>query len=178
MITPLRIIVSASGGLLMLTASAWATGAGLEGIVKDPDGRPVKNAEVRVEGLEGSGKARIGQTDVKGHYTCSGMATGTFNVSLYVDGTMKASVAEVKMEEGRISGLDFIMRRGKATQPSRKGKQFVWLPSGTGTNISGRWVEVDEKGKIVRGTEERGNYKTGNIVKSIQDNSSGSAVRH
>jgi hypothetical protein len=80
-------------GLLLATFSVWAGTSTLEGIVRDPTGRPVKGADVRIEAKN---FAKIVKTDANGHYTSDGLAVGTYKVSLVVNGSVKASILNAK----------------------------------------------------------------------------------
>ena len=50
-------------GLLLATFNVWAGTSALEGIVKDPTGRPIKGADVRIEARN---FAKIVKTDANG----------------------------------------------------------------------------------------------------------------
>ena len=77
--------------LLVLTCFALSRGvqarpvgtSALVGIVKDPPGRPFKGADVRIETRS---FAKVVKTDASGHYISSGLAVGTYKVTLVVNG--------------------------------------------------------------------------------------------
>src|SRR5437667_12316098 len=87
-----RSLVLSFIGLLLATFSVWAGTSALEGVVKDPAGHPVKDADVRIEATNGSSFARIVKTDVAGHYISGGLAVGIYKVTLIVNGAVKASI--------------------------------------------------------------------------------------
>lgn len=126
----------------------WAFADALEGIVKDPDGRPIKSAQVKIEAKSGKFAKTI-TTDAKGHYFCAGLTTGAdYNVTLVVNGSVKASILNTKIQPGGPTQLSFNLRKEKGSAKHH----MVWVPQETGTHIgstNGRWVEVDENGRVV-----------------------------
>ncbi len=65
-------------GILLVTFSA-AAGTSLEGVVKDPTGRPIKGADVRIEAKNFS---KIVKTDANGRYVCNGLGVATYKATL------------------------------------------------------------------------------------------------
>lgn len=169
MFTPVRIISLVVIASLLCCGSAWAAASKIEGIVKDPDGHPLRDAQIRVEGKNFS---RTANTDTKGHYNQGGLGTGTYDVTLLLNGQVKTSVANVQiLRQGETTTLDFALRRGRGARPSGAGKNFVWVGSETGSHINGRWLEVDERGHVNRAMGENIIRKNAEVVKRIQDNS-------
>ena len=134
--------------LLLWAPGVWASAAALEGIVNAPDGRPIKNAQVRVEAKSGKFAKTI-TTDAKGHYFCDGLTTATdYKVTLLVNGSVKASIVNTRTVAGKSTELNFDLRQTKGS-PKR---HMVWVPQEMGTHIgstNGSWVEVDENGQVV-----------------------------
>src|SRR5213594_4386037 len=52
-------------GVMLCTANAWAGPAGIQGIVKDAKGQPIKNADVRIESRDGKQLFNTTKTDAK-----------------------------------------------------------------------------------------------------------------
>ncbi len=76
---PKSVVLSFVGSLLVtFTVSAAGTSA-LEGIVKDPTGRPVKGADVRIEAKNFS---KIVKTDANGHCVADGLGVATYKATL------------------------------------------------------------------------------------------------
>jgi hypothetical protein len=135
-------------GLLLVTFTVSAGTSGLEGVVKDPSGRPVKGADVRIEGKNFS---KIVKTDATGHYVCNTLGVATYKVTLAVNGQVKASIANATTQAGKPTQLNFNLT-GKAAS-AKKQTHMVWLAPDIGSHIGGgRWVEVDENGNIVNNT--------------------------
>jgi hypothetical protein len=62
-------------------------------------------------------------------------------------------------------------QNAQATKP--KAKQMVWVPATTGTNIGGRWVEVDGGAAAAADGYERVERKSAAALGSMQGNSGG-----
>src|SRR5438477_11435190 len=75
-----------------LHADAVAT---LSGVVKDAKGQPLQCAEVRIVGSDSSKVGKI-HTDAHGRYSYRGLETGTYSVTLLVNGSTKASISNVR----------------------------------------------------------------------------------
>ncbi len=136
-------------GLFLCAASAWAGTSALQGVVKDPKGKPIKAADIRIEARDGSKLLKTVKTDATGHYISAGLPVGTYRVTLIVNGAIKASINNTKTTLGAPTELNFDLKPGSASQASgsaKKGKHMVWMPPQTGTHMGGRWVEVDDNG--------------------------------
>jgi hypothetical protein len=159
-------------GLIIVPGIAWAASEAIEGAVKDPNGRPIGGADIRVEGRN-QNSSKVVKSDAKGHYVYPGVTPGaTYRVTLYVNGAVKASINNVQAKAGEPTRLNFDLKTGKASQgsaPAKKGKHMIWMPAGTGTNIGGRWVEVDDGAGVPGG--ERVERASGAALKNIQSNS-------
>src|SRR5438132_7341436 len=163
---------------LISAAVAWAAQpvgpARLEGDVKDAKGQPVAGAEVHLRGADGSGE-RIVRTDQNGHYGIGKLPVTDYEVLLFVNGTIKASVNNTKVYPSKPTQLDFKLTGQYATnKPVKKRTHMVYVPAETGSNLSGRWVEVDDTaGSSAAATAGTGHVdKGGNaMVKQIQSNS-------
>jgi hypothetical protein len=132
-------------GSFVLALSAWAGTPTLEGIVKDASGRPIKGADVRIEGKNGN---QVVKTDATGHYISNGLAAGVYKVSLVVNGVIKASILSAKTQSSKPTELNFDLTA--KTAPVKKHTHMVWVAGETGTHIgTGRWVEVDDNGNPV-----------------------------
>ena len=135
-------------GLFVLTFSAWAGTSALEGVVKDPGGRPIKGADVRIEAKNGTNFSKIVKTDSNGHYISDALAVGTYKVTLLVNGSVKASIVNAKTKAGSPTQLNFNLTLTSKTASVKTHR--VWVPPDTGTHIgNGTWVEVDENGNPV-----------------------------
>jgi hypothetical protein len=136
-------------GLILFAASAWAATSVLQGVVKDPNGRPVKGADIRIEAKDGSRLLKTVKTDVNGHYVSDALPAGSYRVTLILNGAVKASIDSAKIKSGQPTQLNFGLKSTSASQASgavKKTKHKVWVTAGTGTHLGGRWVEEDDTG--------------------------------
>ena len=136
-------------GFFLCAATAWAGPASIQGVVKDPQGKPIKNADVRIESRDGKQVFNTVKTDAKGHYISQGLKPGVYRVSLVVNGAVKASIMNTNAKASETTQLNFDLKpvaSGQAATAKKTGKHMVWMPPATGSHTGGRWVEVDEGG--------------------------------
>src|SRR5207249_10823247 len=121
-----------------------AFGQSFEGVVRGPDGKALKNAEVRVE-QKGNKSVVTTKTDARGHYSYSRLSPGVYTVSVVLDGAVKSSVnVQTTTTNSRI---DFDLKQAAA----KKVKHYVWVDAKTGTHMGSGWVEVDDGGNAAPG---------------------------
>ena len=160
-------------GVLLVTFTVWAGTSVLEGVVKDPDGRPVKGADVRIEAKNFS---KVIKTDANGRYVCDGLGVATYKVSLVINAQVKASIANAKTQSGKPAQLNFNLTGQTAS--AKKHTHMVYMRPDVDTHIGGggQWVEVDDNGQIVnsKGTNTGANSNvttvTGTAVQQMKIN--------
>ena len=167
-----RIFGSALLGLVLTSASTWAAPSAIEGIVRDPSGKAIGGANVRIETTGGSSWRKVVKTDTKGHYVYNGLDVGTYRVSLLVNGSVKASINNVKTKLGKPTKLNFdlttTISSPASAQAKKKPTHMVWMPEETGSHLGGRWV--DDGTPDITGADNvqrAGN----NLLRRIQSNS-------
>ena len=133
-------------GSLLLTFTVCAGTSVLEGVVKDPSGRPVKGADVRIEAKNFS---KVVKTDASGRYVCNGLGVATYKATLVISGQVKASIANAKTQAGKPTQLNFNLTGQTAS--AKKHTHMVFMRPDIDTHIGGggSWVEVDDNGNIV-----------------------------
>jgi len=134
-------------GFFLCAASAWAGPTGIQGVVKDAKGQPIRGADVRFESRDGKQLFNTVKTDAKGHYISQGLQPGTYRVSLVVNGAVKTSIMNTNAKASQTTQLNFDLKpvtSGQATTGQKTGKHMVWMPPSTGSHTGGRWVEVDD----------------------------------
>ena len=132
---------------LVSAVAAWAAPVGpstLQGDVKDSRLQPVAGAEVHIQAKDGSGLQKIVRTDANGHYVVSKLPNTDYEVVLFVNGAVKASISNTKTYADKPTQLDFKLTGQFAANKVKKHTHMVYVPAETGSNLSGRWVEVDD----------------------------------
>ena len=116
----------------------------LQGEVKDSKGQPIAGAELRIQSNDRT--IATARTDAKGHYASSTVPAGSYRVALFVNGVLKASIDNTRVRADNPTELNFALTGKVASnQPIKKGKHMVYVPAATGSNLGGRWVEVDDQ---------------------------------
>src|SRR6476620_2887373 len=111
--------------ILLCAASAWAGPASIQGIVKDAQGKPIKNADVRIESRDGKQLFNTVKTDTQGRYISQGLQPGVYRVSLVVKGAVKAAIGNTKTKSDQTTQLNFdlnFLSAGQVTTEQKKGK--------------------------------------------------------
>src|SRR5277367_551359 len=101
--------IAVSFSLLLLSVPAFAQTTTIEGIVKDPDGKPLPNAVVKIDRTDIKGTYPV-KTDKKGHYGHYGLPMGTFDVSVVVDGQVKDMMKGVHPSPGTPATVNFDLK--------------------------------------------------------------------
>ena len=114
-------------GLLLMAFSMFAGTSVIEGVVKDATGRPIKGADVRIETQNFS---KILKTDASGRYVTDVLAVGTYQVTLVINGQVKASIRDAKTQVNKPTqvNLDLSGKRAsadKVQRPAAYGKDFM-----------------------------------------------------
>lgn len=113
MFFPLKSLALSGLALFFLSLPAFAQTSTIEGIVKDPDGKPLANAVVNIDRTDIKAHYAL-KTDKKGHYGHYGLPYGgMYDVTVVVDGTTRDFVKNV-----RTSGMpveeDFNLKSAQA----------------------------------------------------------------
>jgi len=140
--------------------SGTAFGQSIEGVVRGSDGKPVKDAEVRVEG-KGKRIVATTKTDARGHYSSNQLSPGVYKISVVMDGAVKSSV-DVKTATST-SRIDFDLKPAAA----KKVKHYVWVDPKTGSHMGGGWVEVDDSGNAPAGASNT-QTASGELAREMQ----------
>jgi len=162
-------------GSIFLAAAATAQTTAIEGVVRGPDGKGVKSADVRLESKTKGAVAQMTKTDTSGRYRFSNLGVGKYRVMVLSGSQVRAFIDNVNTGTSKPAKVDFDIRGGVASQP-KKAKHFVWVPNGTGTHLGGRWVEVDDSGAEEakkNAATERVEKKSAAALQDMQRQSSG-----
>jgi hypothetical protein len=138
-----RILAAAFvAGTVVFSGAAF--GQSIDGVVRGPDGKALKDAEVRVE-QKGNKSVVTTKTDARGHYSYARLSPGVYKVSVVLGGAVQSSV-NVKTAPNN-SKIDFDLKPASAN----KVKHYVWVPARTGSHMGSGWVEVDDGGNAAPG---------------------------
>ena len=124
-------------GAFVLAPTAFAQVASLQGNVLGIDGRPLRRAEIRLEGKDKASAPISIITGSSGRYLFAALPAGVYKLSILADGAVKFSV-DIKMR-GEKARLDFDL----STSARKKIRNYVWVLGRTGSNLPGRWAERD-----------------------------------
>ena len=131
-------------GVMLFVASVSAASSVLQGIVKDANGNPIQGADIRIEAANTGRLLTTVKTNVSGRYSLEGLAAGNYRVRLVVNGAVKASINNAKLEPGESTQLNFELKQSRASVTLTKGTHRIWVPPFTGSRLPGRWIEVDD----------------------------------
>ena len=133
-------------GVMLLAVSASAANSALQGIVKDLNGHAIQGADIRIEATNTGRLLTTVKTNVNGRYSLEGLPAGNYRVTLAVNGAVKASINNTRLEPGESTQLNFGLTGTRTSVTVNKGGHMVWIPAFTGSRLPGRWVEVDDRG--------------------------------
>jgi len=122
--------------------TAFGQKATLQADVIGVDGRPSKSAQVRIERQDKKAAPVIVAADKRGHLVAMNLEAGTYKLTATVEGGIKSSQT-VKVQANKPATIAFDLSKSSAVT-SKKKKKYIWVPSETGSNLGGRWVETGE----------------------------------
>jgi hypothetical protein len=122
-------------GEFVLAPIALAQIAPLQGNVVGTNGRPLQWAEVRVEATDRPSAPITTTTGSDGRFLFTGLPAGFYRLSVLEAGAVRFSV-KIKMR-GEKARIDFDL----SPPAGKEIRNYVWVPSGTGSHLSGHWVE-------------------------------------
>jgi len=105
----LKSLVLSGFALLFLSLPAFSQTTIIEGVVKDPDGKPLPGAVVKIDRTDIKGSYTV-KTDKKGHYGHYGLPMGKFDVSVLVDGQVKDMMKGVATRLGDAQTVNFDLK--------------------------------------------------------------------
>lgn len=166
---------------LVSAVAGWASPTGpatIQGDVKDSKMQAVAGAEVHIQAKDGSGFYRIVHTDVNGHYVVNKLPNTDYEVVVFVNGSIKKTINDTKTFANKPTQLDFKLTGQYAANKAKKHTHMVYVPAETGSNLSGRWVEVDDNSDTSAALAGANDVKkAGNAtIRAVQSNSA--AVLH
>jgi hypothetical protein len=164
--------------VLVSAVAAWASPTGparIQGLVTDSKGNPIGGAEVHITAKDGSGLQKIIRTDGSGNYGVSSLPVTDYEVVLFVNGQIKATLTNQHVFPSKPTKLDFKLTGQYASNTVKKHTHMVYVPAETGSNLSGHWVEVDDAtGAGAAGAGSNVKRLSGEAVRSMRAGGSNS----
>lgn len=135
-------ICAAVSSFLAIT-SAFAQKSSIEGTATGPAGQPLKNADVRIQQENTTGRAVLVKTDGRGHFAATGLAAGTYTVAIVANGVVKSSVEPVTTKANQTAQVNFTTKATIATgSTTQKRSRYIQPP--TGSHMGG-WQDPGKK---------------------------------
>jgi hypothetical protein len=131
-------------GVFVASASAQVTTARLAGVVKDPSGSVVQNAEVIVTN-ERTGAQRIVRTNSDGLYTVLSLPPSEYDIRVNASGFSEAETKHVALSVGQVVDHDFAVKpAGTQSEVTIDAGSTVALDTSSakiGANVASREIE-------------------------------------
>jgi tetratricopeptide (TPR) repeat protein len=135
---------------LLIAGTVMAQTTQIEGVVKDENGQPVKDALVKIERKDIKGSYKV-KTRKKGDYLHAGLPLGTYRVVLEVDGKDVDAVDNVRPRLGEPAVVNFDLARMKQQQQEAAKA----AETGTLTEEQKRDMTPEQKAAIEKAMKER-----------------------
>jgi hypothetical protein len=165
--------------VLVSAVAVWASPTGparIQGVVKDSKGQLIAGAEVHIQAKDGSGLEKIVRSDSNGQYGVSGLPVTDYEVVLFMNGQIKASLTNQHVFGNKPTQLDFKLTGKYASNTKKKHTHMVYVPSETGSNLSGRWVEVDDASGAGAADTSNVSRLSGEALRRMQTGQNGNAI--
>lgn len=119
----LKSLTASAFAFLLLSIPALAQVTGVEGIVKDPSGKPLQGAVINFDRTDIKGHYSV-KSDKKGHYGHYGLPLGTYTITCVVDGAVKDTANGFRTSLGDPKSLNFDLHDSAAkTQELQKAME-------------------------------------------------------
>ncbi len=136
---------------LLFSSACWAQLTSIEGDVKGADGKPLKEAVVKIDRKDMKGNYKT-KTDKKGHYFYGGLPIGQFMVTLEIDGKDVDQQGVQRTNTSESAVINFDMKEISA----RAAKANTGAAAGAGlTKEQERSMSAEDKAKYEKGNKEK-----------------------
>ncbi len=115
MSSPLKSLTLSALAFVALSMSALAQTSAIEGMVKDPSGKPLQGAVINFDRTDIKGHYTV-KSDKKGHYGHYGLPLGTYTITCVVDGAVKDTANGFRSGLGEPKTLNFDLKDTAAAQ--------------------------------------------------------------
>lgn len=136
--------------VLFSAAAVFAQTSSLEGDVKDENGKPIKDALVKITRTDIKGSYKV-KTDKKGHYFHAGLPLGNYDITVEVDGKDRDTVHGVRSKLGDPTAVNFDLK-AKAVEAQALQKA---AETGTLTKEQERGMSAEQKAALEKQMKER-----------------------
>lgn len=137
-------------GTFLFASLAWSQTTTLEGEVKGEDGKPLKDAIIKIERLDIKGNYKT-KTDKKGHYIHAGLPIGNYNITCEVNGKDIDTVKNVRTRLGDSVPINFNL----AEMKQRQDAQMKAVEAGELTKDMTRGMSAEQKAAMEKQMKER-----------------------
>ncbi len=120
----LKSLLFALAPALLLTVPAFSQVTGVEGVVKGPDGQPVKGALIEFQRTDIKGDYKV-KTDKKGHYGHYGLPLGTYDVVVQVDGKTVDGIKGLRTKLGDPMTQNFDLKAQQQQQAANNSGELT-----------------------------------------------------
>lgn len=143
-----RSLLALVSSTFLISTLAFAGKSGIQADVKDAaNGKPIQNAQVRIEPLDKKSKAVVVKPDAKGHVAVNGLEAGSYRVTAVIDGKAQ-SVQTVKVTaNGSASTILKVNQAAATTASSASTTKSTYVPGKVGSRFGGYWVQPNQKVK-------------------------------
>lgn len=146
----LQRLASLTALAALFTFGAMAQTASLEGEVKGEDGKPLKDALIKLERKDIKGNYKV-KTNKKGQWFHAGLPLGTYDISCEVDGKVVDSVKNVRTRLGDPLPVNFDLSKMAA---QRKAMEQA-AATGQVTEELSREMSKEQKEALEKAAKER-----------------------
>ncbi len=136
--------------LLFCALAAWGQTSSLTGEVKGEDGKPLKDAWIKIDRTDIKGHYQV-KTNKKGEYFHAGLPLGFYTVTLEVDGKVRDQIKGVKTSLGDPKPINFDLQASKKQQDAQQAANGA----GTLTKEQESHMSPEEKAKMEKALKER-----------------------
>lgn len=146
----LRLLPLAACGLLVFSIPLPAQTSSLAGVVKGEDGKPLKDAIIKIERKDIKGNYKT-KSNKKGEYIHAGLPLGMYKLTLEVDGKDRDMIDGVRTRLGDPTEINFDLEAMKKKQQAMS----VAAESGTLTKEQARDMSPEQAAAIEKAMKER-----------------------
>jgi tetratricopeptide (TPR) repeat protein len=146
----LKRLVWAVSGFVLFAGLSLAQTTAISGEVKGEDGKPLKDALIKIERKDIKGNYKV-KTNKKGEYYYGGLQLGTYDVTLEVDGKDVDRVQGIRTTLGDPRAVNFDL------QALKKRQEALAKAAETGqlTDEQARGMSAEQRAALEKATKER-----------------------